>query len=409
MIAFLITLTSLTPFTAAIFFKENKYKCLYLLIYGNYWIREVVGNFVPIYFLSQGDYIDVIRLITNCTYYIFLSALIYYALILEKKIKDNTMSVHNHQQFVVEFILSLLIALSAICLIIYVTSSTLWITNPRQAHLNLRSSIGPLYAAFLMSSTLVLFYISRLTLRFRIFGYFCLVFFAYISGSKGFILNIGLSIIAVEIIFNSAIFKYKITNSVIIFLIMNAALLLIFFQFFQGMKNETFLERLAEYFFQWYELQNTFYTYYLNDKFEIRLGELFVSSFWDFIPRFLYENKPITHGSAKLIELFFPAEYKNLGTFSFGFLSYEFADWGVFAPIVSVFYNWQMILPLFLLILFKNYMYENNYIGFLIFCIIILQGFTPYFNLFYILILTFLYWHVIKISSNLIRKIFNII
>lgn len=190
---------------------------------------------------------------------------------------------------------------------------------------------------------------------------------------------------------------------------MNTALLLIFFQFFQGMKNETILERLAEYFFQWYELQNIFYTNYLNNKFDIRFGELFVSSFWDFVPRFLNENKPVVHGSTKLIEIFFPADYKNLGTFSFGFLSYEFADWGILAPLVSVFYSWQMLLPLFLLILLKNYLYQESYTGFLVFCIIIIQGFTPYFNMFYILFITFLYWHVIKIMSYCVKKVIKIL
>ena len=404
MISFLIILTSITPFTAAIFIKENKFKILFLLIYGNFWIREFVGNFLPIYYMSNDDYLDFIRLILNCTFYLLLTAFIYYFLMIEKRIKHNLLPQEKAISYNIEFLLSLSIAVIMMFLIIYVTATTLWITNPREAHMNFRSSIGPIYATFLMCSTMMLFYIARLTLKFRVLGYLCLIFLSYVSGSKGFALNVCLSIFAVELTFNKNIFKNIIQNLSVFVVIVSITTFIILLQFFKGIYNETIAERLSEYFFQWYDLQNRLFLHYLSGKFELRFGELYVSSFWDLVPRFFYEDKPTHHGSVKLIEIFFPESYRNLGNFSFGFLSYEFADWGALAPIMAFIYKREIWFPILLLIFFKNYIYQKSYAGFLIFCFVIVQGFTPYFNFVYIIIITFFYWHVIKIISYILRR-----
>ena len=61
---------------------------------------------------------------------------------------------------------------------------------------------------------------------------------------------------------------------------------------------------------------------------------MYFTSYWKYLPRSLFPNKPLTYGSSRLVDVYFPGVSER-ATPSFGAHTYLFHDFGWFGAILA--------------------------------------------------------------------------
>ena len=196
-----------------------------------------------------------------------------------------------------------------------------WVLNPREAYISKRNGNGLLYSLsvgfFLLSYfTSILYNQSKKEIFLKTFYY---LFTAYIFGSKGVFFNI---LICTSIILwkNGEVNLLKYIFSLLTIAITYAILNLIFGSGFD-------IDSIINYFDIFLNGAN-FYNDYLNGYIHLFDGDVLLSSYWAWVPRSYWENKPYVYGLLHLNEHYFPGAAELGNTPAFGGGVKEFSDFG---------------------------------------------------------------------------------
>ena len=411
------------PFIIVFFLEKFETKFIFTAIYSSMWLGQF-ASLLPLLFLDQtylfdlntdcgcGELYDqyskidfvssshLLRFFLFSSYYFTFFIVVSLTIIKSKKIKFKDVIINSTIDYTKAFYISITIPIFVLLCLIYSSDSFLWLTDPRSAHLLFRSGSGHFYALYIMTFTMSFFFISKMKkYSLRVLGYFLILLYSYTTGSKGIIYGNVFSISIIEM----AIIEHKNINikkilSIFIVIVM-FALAFIFYNFYNGIniKVETPVERLFEYFGEWIILQEVVFSKIINEEIPFLYGSNYVSSFWQYVPRIIYPEKPFLWGPTIVTDIILPDYFiVNGGTKSFGFLSYEFIDFGVFAPLMYFLLEFRVLFPLLFCIFFIKVIKYNNLFGFFVFNFIVVYYFAPYLTLLYTLLILYGYWKMMS-------------
>ncbi len=273
-----------------------------------------------------------------------------------------------------------------------------WILDPRTGYQLHRTGAGQFFALAILfysiAFTIFTIYIKKdINVLFCILGFIISVYFL---GTKDVILSFGITGIVI-LWFRKSKYFYK-----TLYFGIPAIFLLMLLNF--GSAN---LEEVASY-FDYYTNSAMYYEEYFNGGINLFHGELFLTSFWEVVPRALYPEKPFVYGFLIVNEHFFPGMAEATNTPAFGGPVGAFADWGIIGVLTSSFLDYHFVFELFLYYyLFKNCNLEHiKKSPFLLYCLIILfaPAFMKYIGFPLNLILWIFIVKIISISNRIIIR-----
>jgi hypothetical protein len=223
--------------------------------------------------------------------------------------------------------------------ILVVHSDGIFLTNPRYGYQHYRDGFGAIWVLYILSiSVLYYFVVLRKEINLKKILFFILLFF--FTGSKALVLNVFISSFLVYIWLNKKISK---TQIILISFILAILMLKLFGQFGA---SQDFLTRASAY-FDFMDQASKVFKDYDSGQLVHTNGEIFSSSFWSYIPRGIYPDKPYVYGPVILVEMYYPGMAATGHTPSFGTLTPEFVDFGWFAPFFAVVFNLTLLVKIF--------------------------------------------------------------
>ena len=222
------------------------------------------------------------------------------------------------------------------------------IINPRYAYQVLRVGKGPIWS-FLISS--VSFYAGICVFqkeKIRLFDDILIVFSTIITGSKGVFLWLNsfyFYAIGIEG-FKKHLNQFKLSKYSRIFgLILAPFLLLYLIVLFGGGGEFGIINKVLN-----YKNSTGFAVRALSEWKEKEFstnGQIFLTSFWSFIPRAIFPNKPFAYGNMLILEKFFPGMAETGHTPSFGLYLDKLIDFGWIGFVAPVFLNLKFLFQLY--------------------------------------------------------------
>ena len=237
--------------------------------------------------------------------------------------------------------------LSVILIWIFITGGQA-IINPRYAYQVLREGKGPIWS-FLISS--VSFYAGICVFqkeKMKLFDDILIIFSTIITGSKGVFLwlnsfySYALGIEG----FKNHLKQFKLSKYSKLFGLILAPFLLFYLIALFGGGGE-------------FGLINKVLNYKNSTDFAVRAisewkekdfstnGQIFLTSFWSFIPRAIFPNKPFAYGNMLILENFFPGMAETGHTPSFGLYLDRLIDFGWIGFVGPVFLNLKFLFQLY--------------------------------------------------------------
>ena len=273
----------------AIFFLKEESTNFYLEIYFKYQIVYILGLYLVFYIVNNLIFVRAIFL-----------PLLYTNLNKLAKAVRNTIKL-SYKNISIGFII--LSIFSFILILIFSPAGLNWITNTRYAYMVGRMGIGPLWIVYVSSIAFSSFYLGCCTItnnlyyfRFKSFDYLIklliILFLAYLSGSKGVLLNILFSqfcfyLISTRDIKISSIFV-KLRKKLVIkkFLIYTFLLIIISYAtVIILLRGSNLLNYISE-----FSILNDHITYTMGNSLSIGYpGELFFNDLFKTIPRYFRE------------------------------------------------------------------------------------------------------------------------
>lgn len=279
--------------------------------------------------------------------------------------------------------------------ILVIHSNGIFLTNPRLGYQSYREGLGFVWVFYILSVS-VLFYFLAIKREINIKKVLLFVGLMFMTGSKALILQVFIKSFLIYIWLGKKIKKWHILlGSLILVLLM----LKLFDQFGA---SESFLVRAVRY-FDFMKMASLVFEDYANGTLEHTYGSIFTSSFWSYVPRALYPDKPYAYGSVSLLEMYYPGMAATGHTPSFGILTHDFVDFWWFAPIFAVVLNLSLIIQvLSLAIVVTNANVSNRFrVGALLFV------FAPGFG-FHLPIIMTVFVAFILVPALFERKIINV-
>lgn len=199
--------------------------------------------------------------------------------------------------------IAILVAIGLTSLVALMASSgagTLWLTNPREAYGGYRQGVGVIWVVFVnsiaMAALIYIFYSKSYGLKkLPYVMIFCLIL--YFSGSKGSILGVLLCFLY-SVSHNTNQIGRKMTVIVVILLILLFSIITVL----QGSYSSIYDS------FTYFDYFYTTTLYQENiDAIRRATGSAqFLSYFWTFVPRFLFDSKPFEYGPVVVSSYLFP-------------------------------------------------------------------------------------------------------
>jgi hypothetical protein len=281
----------------------------------------------------------------------------------------------------------LTIALLILLLYVFLTNGQA-LLDPRYAYQNMRTGIGFIWSGFIvfgsMWMAIRMINGSNLLTTIIVYG-----FFAYVSGSKGLIIGLILPLLSYP--------RLKRSQKVIIFTtLIPISFLLALYLFNQFSASEDFITRVTRYFNQFHH-SYMFYADYLDNSIDLFFGKIYASSFWGYIPRILYEDKPYSYGSTYLVEYYWQGMAETGHTPSFGMYTTEFADFGFFGAVTAILTSIKLY-TLFAVYVISTggYLKVKSYA--VAYAVLIIQG--VYFHLPIVIAVPLMYFLLFRLSDS---------
>jgi hypothetical protein len=224
-----------------------------------------------------------------------------------------------------------------------------WLADPRSSYLAKREGNGLLYAGALNFLSLSYFFLGFSTKNRRNFtlGSLIMLVAVYILGSKGLVINFFVFYLIIMWRLRQASFNRQ------LLVVLPLAFLVLLVNFFSRSDSVDF-SSIAEY-FDYYTNGARYYEDYFSGRINLFYGDVWLTSFWQYIPRALYEAKPYVYGLLNITEYYFPGGAESGNTPAFAGGVFEFADFGVLGLIGFSFFNiFPFVNALGLVYLFKQ-------------------------------------------------------
>ena len=160
-------------------------------------------------------------------------------------------------------------------------------------------------------------------------------------------------------------------------------------------------------YFDYYKNASMYYSDILSKKISLFYGDIFLSSFWSYIPRSFYPEKPFIYGILNINEIYYPGYADISHTPAFGGAVEQYADFGILGVILFGLLNFNAFsFALTTYIIF----YKPGFIAFngniqVIIAFIVLFGpnFGTYFSGLTYFLLVLLVFFIMRISTVKIR------
>lgn len=316
-----------------------------------------------------------------------------------KKIISSFKPIYNKSFF--KSLSSLFFSISILFFILLMASSgeyLKWIIDSREAYINNRAGSGLFYALSINFISLSFFFRCFSTnsvkkaIKYFIFYFILLIPF----GSKGLFVNFLIFfIIIIYKIDKRYLFKFSIPAIL-------CSLVLILYNFKANLTNNSFSD-IANY-FDYYINASKYYNDYLNNNINLYYGKIFTSSFWDYVPRSIFPDKPAVYGILHVVEYYYPGGPESGNTPAFGGEVASFADFGILGVIFSSFFDFSIIIKAISLLYLFKYKRFNLESYSILDIIILMISFSPSYGIyapsFYYFILTALIVCLIFIFKN---------
>jgi hypothetical protein len=225
-----------------------------------------------------------------------------------------------------------------------------WVKDPREGYQYHRTGVGEYYAFFLLflstSFSIALLYIKHIKNLFVTYGMYML--FVWLLGSKG-----NLLLFSIYFIIILWFKKYSHIKRLLVILLPIVGILLLI------NLGRTSFTGVIDY-FDFYLNSTLYFEEYFNNKIDLFHGKLFMTSFWNLVPRSLYEDKPYIYGLVFLTDHFYPGAAENTHTPAFGGPIAAFADFGLIGVIISSIFNLKIFFQtIFYYFIFRYYSFNN--------------------------------------------------
>lgn len=209
-----------------------------------------------------------------------------------------------------------------------------WILDPRKGYQFHRSGAGFYFAASLsflsLSFTLSVLRFSNPKNDIYKLAKIALFYIAnvYLLGSKGFILSFALFFVVYlwflgyekikRVLFYSSLLSMVLVGVNILASVRDFSAFKFFVSYFDAYVNSAYIYSSLE-----------------NRTLDFFYGDILASSFWEFVPRVLNQDKPYVYGNLLVNEFMFPGAAELGHTPSFGGPIFYFADYGIVGVILS--------------------------------------------------------------------------
>lgn len=225
--------------------------------------------------------------------------------------------------------------------ILVVHSNGVFLYNSRYGYQHFRAGVGFIWV-FYITSVSLLFYLMCIKREINFKKILLFIFLMYLTGSKKLILDVFLKSILVFIWSNKRIKKWQIILASFLLVILMLKL------FDQFGASQGFLTRVSSY-FEFMRLASMVFNDYQLGGLTHTHGQIALTSFWNYIPRAMYPDKPYAYGPVMLVEMYFPGLAQTGHTPSFGMLTADFVDFSWLAPFTAVFLNLGLLAQIFTL------------------------------------------------------------
>lgn len=199
-----------------------------------------------------------------------------------------------------------------------------WILNPREGYQLHRTGLGHWYA--LATSFLAVSYVfsclARKTANGILMSSIFFILMGYFLGTKAILLSIFTS----TLIF---LWFFRWPHLVgLLFLGAPFIFILLIFNLYLALGDGFEFISIVGYFDHFMNASN-YYNDYLSNRVELFYGDIFTTSFWAYIPRFLFSEKPFVYGILLINEIYYPGMAELTHTPAFGGAVEQFADFGL--------------------------------------------------------------------------------
>ena len=225
-----------------------------------------------------------------------------------------------------------------------------WLTNPREGYQAYRTGQGHWYA--IATSALALYMLLSFLVRPRARSLLLraplLLGMAYLLGSKGLMLGIfGSLLVFLWFVRWKHFGKMFFWGTPLVFA-------LLVWNLFLAISDAFEFQAVLEY-FDYYKNAADYYRAYLEGEIRLFGGEIMTSSYWAYVPRALWPEKPVVYGILIVNEIFYPGQAELTNTPAFGGAVEQFADFGIPGVLVLGFFSSASITTaLFSYLIFKR-------------------------------------------------------
>ncbi len=270
-----------------------------------------------------------------------------------------------------------------------------WITNPRQGYQYHRVGNGHWFALSILflttSYTIALIYSKTLFQMLTLLViYSFLVFFL---GAKGPILSF-FTFFLIMLWFRKS--KYFIPSIIFLIPIIFIVLLINF--------NPNNIMHIVSY-FNYYPNSAMYYEEYFKGSIDLFYGKIWLTDFYQYVPRALFPDKPFAYGILLVNEHFWPGLAATTHTPAFGESIKAFADFGVFGVILYSIFDIKLIInTLLLFLLYSNtniHDIRKNSNRLYLFIWLLAPSFLNFFGTIYSIIIFILIIKIISISNRI--------
>ena len=213
-----------------------------------------------------------------------------------------------------------------------------WLEDIRGSYMEKRDGNGVFYAAAVSFLSISYFFEGVSSSRSLVFALRSLVYFVaiYILGSKGFVLQFF--IFCLIIIHRQG--QWSVGRGLLIS--MPAAFVLLLINFVSQRDTLDFAG-IAEY-FNYYPNAAMYYADYFRGALPLFEGKVFLTSFWEYVPRSLFPDKPYVYGILHVVEIYYPGGAESGNTPAFYGGVPQFADFGFPGVLLFALFNWAPLI-----------------------------------------------------------------
>lgn len=277
-----------------------------------------------------------------------------------------------------------------------------WIYNPRDSYMSKRDGNGIYYALAInfLSVSYLFFGLSLRSVPKFLVGSLVYLIVCSILGSKGFVLAF--------LLFSYFIvwLRSDFSTSKIPLIFISIIFVIIAILFFSNRSDIDFLEIVT--YFDAYSNAANYYEDYFNGKIELFGGEVFLTSLFEYVPRFIYPDKPYVYGILKIVEIYFPGGAELGSTPAFNGGVFYFADFGLIGLLLTSLFNFSLAIY-FLMTKFllhdPHKLKDGNLDGRQL--IVVLIVFSPMYGIFMPSLLYAIFTILIYLFINLVTHFFR--